>query len=55
MSDEEEIPLKKKKKGVRNISDYRCSKIRTARVKGVEYVNWKNKTVPAAVPTQELR
>ena len=42
-----EISANKKKKGIRNISDYRGEKIKRARLLGTEYINYNGNIVPA--------
>lgn len=37
---------KKRKKGVKDPHSYKANVIKRARVKGMEYVNWKGNTVP---------
>lgn len=50
----EETP-RKQKKSVQYTEEYRGEIIRTARVKGKEYVNWKGNLVAAIVPKQKFR
>lgn len=43
-------PPRKKKRGVRNTSEYKSEIIKLARIKGKAYTNWKGESIPAVKP-----
>lgn len=47
MSDAEDQPKPKRKKGVKNTGNYKRNVIKKARLHGVAYVNYSGKPVPA--------
>lgn len=49
-SSDEEGPINKRRKGVRNDEKYRRNIIKKSKVAGEEHVNWAGKTVPAKKP-----
>lgn len=48
-------PARKKKRGVVNKSKYKSEIIKSARVKGKAYLNWKGQSIPAAKPGNDCK
>lgn len=54
-SEENEVTSKKRKKGVKNVSDYKSEVIKKSRVKGETYTNWRGHAVESVTLGPDCR